>query len=65
MTGVADLILIFGVFLGLLLGGMWIPFAIGISGISYLVYSDGWDALRALGLVAWGGMNSFTLTAIP
>ena len=65
MTGVADLILIFGVFLGLLLGGMWIPFAIGISGITYLVYSDGWDALRALGLVAWGGMNSFTLTAIP
>lgn len=65
MIGVADLILIFGVFLGLLLGGMWIPFAIGISGITYLVYSDGWDALRALGLVAWGGMNSFTLTAIP
>ena len=39
MIGVADLILIFGVFLGLLLGGMWIPFAIGISGIPYLVYS--------------------------
>ena len=65
MTGVADLILVFGVFLGLLLGGMWIPFAIGISGITYLVYNDGWDALRALGLVSWGGMNSFTLTAIP
>lgn len=65
MTGASDLILVFGVFLALLLGGMWIPFAIGISGITYLVYSDGWDALRALGLVSWGGINSFTLTAIP
>ncbi len=65
MTDISDFILVFGLFLGLLLGGMWIPFAIGISGIAYLAYSGGFDALRALGFVSWGGINSFTLTAIP
>lgn len=65
MSGVFDVLLVTTVFLVLLIGGLWIPFAIGITGLVYLFYSGGWTSFRALGLVSWGGMNSFTLTAIP
>lgn len=64
LSGTAT-ILIFAVFMGLLLGGMWIPFAIGIGGLVYLVAAMGPSGLDALGLVAWGSTNSFTLTAVP
>ena len=52
-------------FLGLLVSGMWIPFAVGISAVAYLVHAGGLPSLTSLGLVSWGSMNSFTLTAIP
>ena len=58
-------VLIFGAFLGLLAGGLWIPFAIGIAGLLYILIEQGPFGLRALGLISWGGMNSFTLTAVP
>ncbi|BBK33988.1 tripartite ATP-independent transporter DctM subunit [Stella humosa] len=66
MSGwVADFALALGVLLALLLGGMWIPFAIGIAGLVSLYFADGLMGFRALGLVTWGSVNSFTLTAIP
>ena len=66
MSGwVADFVLALGVLLALLLGGMWIPFAIGIAGLVSLYFADGLMGFRALGLVTWGSVNSFTLTAIP
>ncbi|WP_374445470.1 TRAP transporter large permease [Stella sp.] len=66
MSGwVADFALALGVLLALLLGGMWIPFAIGIAGLVSLYFADGLIGFRALGLVTWGSVNSFTLTAIP
>ena len=49
----------------LLVGGMWVPFAIGVSGMLAIYLVDGLDGLRALGLVTWGTVNSFTLTSIP
>jgi C4-dicarboxylate transporter DctM subunit len=52
-------------FLGLLVSGMWIPFAVGISALAYLIHAGGVPSLTSLGLVSWGSMNSFTLTAIP
>ncbi len=52
-------------FLGLLISGMWIPFAVGIAALGWLLASGGLPSLRSLGLVSWGSMNSFTLTAIP
>jgi tripartite ATP-independent transporter DctM subunit len=52
-------------FLGLLISGMWIPFAVGIAALAWLLASGGLPSLRSLGLVSWGSMNSFTLTAIP
>ncbi|MGE0718107.1 MAG: TRAP transporter large permease [Alphaproteobacteria bacterium] len=61
----ADFTLALGVLLALLLGGMWIPFAIGIAALVSLWFAEGWIGFRALGLVTWGSVNSFTLTAIP
>jgi tripartite ATP-independent transporter DctM subunit len=52
-------------FLGLLVSGMWIPFAVGIAALAYLLHAGGIPSLTSLGLVSWGSMNSFTLTAIP
>ena len=52
-------------FVGLLVSGMWIPFAVGIAALAYLLHAGGVPSLTSLGLVSWGSMNSFTLTAIP
>ncbi len=55
----------FGAFLMLLACGMSVPFAIAVPGTLYLFMQDGFFALRGLGLVSWGSMDSFTLTAVP
>ncbi len=60
-----DVILIFGMFLILLMGGLWAPFAIASSALVYIFLEGGLRGLKAIGFVSWGGMNSFTLTAIP
>jgi tripartite ATP-independent transporter DctM subunit len=65
MTWIGDIGLASGVLIALLLGGMWIPFAVSVSATLYLFLSGGVGSFRALGLVSWGSMNSFTLTAIP
>src|SRR6267378_2289243 len=44
---------------------MAIPFAIGVPAIVYLLLHGGIPALRGIGLMSWGSMNSFALTAIP
>jgi C4-dicarboxylate transporter, DctM subunit len=61
----AQLIGSFGLFLVLLAFGMAVPFAIAIPGVVYLLFQGGPSALNAIGLVTWGSMNSFTLTALP
>ncbi|HQT79911.1 MAG TPA: TRAP transporter large permease subunit, partial [Rhodopila sp.] len=55
----------FGIFLFLLAAGMAVPFAIAVPGVIYLLMQNGLTALKGIGLVTWGSMNSFTLTAIP
>src|ERR1700733_9780536 len=60
-----QLIFSFGVFLLLLAAGMAVPFAIAVPGILYLLMQNGLTSLKGIGLVTWGSMNSFTLTAIP
>jgi tripartite ATP-independent transporter DctM subunit len=55
----------FGIFLLLLAAGMAVPFAIAVPGVIYLLMQNGLTALKGIGLVTWGSMNSFTLTAIP
>ena len=51
--------------LGLLISGMWVPFAIATAGLFSLYTNFGSSAFGALGLVTWGTLNSFTLSAIP
>lgn len=61
-------ILLLGVgllFAVLLLGGMWIPLTIGVSALAYMWVQGGFGSMRAMGLVSWSSMNSFTLTTIP
>jgi C4-dicarboxylate transporter, DctM subunit len=61
----AQLIGSFGIFLLLLAAGMAVPFAIAVPGVIYLLMQNGMTALKGIGLVTWGSMDSFTLTAIP
>jgi tripartite ATP-independent transporter DctM subunit len=49
----------------LLLGGMWIPFAIGIGGVFMLILYEGTSSLNSLGFVVWGSLNSSTLSCVP
>ena len=44
-------------FATLLIGGMWVPFAVGVASIAYLLQLGGLDALRAMGLVSWSSTN--------
>src|SRR5436305_9416619 len=52
-------------FLGLLTAGMPVPFAIAVPAVVYLLMQGGFDALSGLGLMSWGSMNTFALTAVP
>ena len=49
----------------LLVGGLWIPFAIGAAAIAVIVAQKGLSGLTAIGVVTWSSSNSFTLTAVP
>lgn len=65
MTPGVELVFVLGVFVGLLCLGMTIPFAIAVPSVLYLLMHAGLPGLKGVGLVTWGSMNSFTLTAIP
>src|SRR5581483_9365547 len=65
VTPTLEILLVMVIFLGLLAAGMAIPFAIGVPAIVYLVVHGGVPALKGIGLMSWGSMNSFSLTAIP
>lgn len=65
MTPGVELIFVLAVFVGLLCVGMTIPFAITVPSVLYLLLHAGLPGLKGIGLVSWGSMNSFTLSAIP
>jgi tripartite ATP-independent transporter DctM subunit len=65
MSEGVEIVLIMVVFLGLLAAGMAIPFAIGVPAIVYLLLHGGVPALKGIGLMSWGSMNSRSLSAIP
>ena len=60
-----QIVFVFGVFLFLLVIGMSVPFAITVPSLVYIFLQGGFKGFKALGLVSWGSMNSFVLTAIP
>ncbi|NGR06549.1 TRAP transporter large permease [bacterium SGD-2] len=61
----AQMSLVSLIFLVLLMGGMWIPFAIAIAAVLYIYIASGVAGFNGLGLVSWGSTYSFILTAIP
>ena len=65
MSSSTEIILIFGFFIALLCSGLWVPFAITVASLLYVATHGGLGSLKAMGLVSWGSMDSFTLTAIP
>ncbi|MFT4064519.1 TRAP transporter large permease [Paraburkholderia sp.] len=65
MSPELQIALSFGAFLLFLACGMSVPFAIAVPGTLYLLMQSGIDGLRGIGLVTWGSMDSFTLTAVP
>jgi C4-dicarboxylate transporter, DctM subunit len=65
MSSGVELVFILFVFLALLCVGMTIPFAILVPSVLYLLTHAGLAGLKGLGLVSWGSMDSFTLSAIP
>ncbi len=65
MSWQVEFLLVFGGFAALMLAGMWVPFAIGVSALVFLYVVGGWASFNALGLVSWSSTNSFTLTSIP
>jgi tripartite ATP-independent transporter DctM subunit len=60
-----QLLIVTVLFLGLLTAGMPVPFAIVVPAVTYLFLQGGLAALNSLGLVSWGSMNVFALTAVP
>ena len=60
-----ELVFVLAIFLSLLCAGMTIPFAITVPSVLYLLLHAGLPGLKGIGLVSWGSMNSFTLSAIP
>ena len=60
-----QILLVTVLFLGLLTAGMPVPFAITLPAVIYLLLQGGIPALNSLGLVSWGSMNVFALTAVP
>jgi len=65
MDMVLEAVILLVLFIALLLGGLWIPFAMAATGTAMIYATSGWSGFNALGLLTWGSMNSFTLTAIP
>lgn len=65
MSWLLDAAILFGVFFSLLVLGVWIPLAIGAAGLIYLALTSGLGSFQGLGLALWGGVNNFTLAAIP
>lgn len=60
-----EVILAFGLLIGLIVGGMWVQFAVAGAGLYYIWLLKGFAGWKALGIVSWGAANSFTLAAIP
>jgi C4-dicarboxylate transporter DctM subunit len=60
-----ELVFVLAIFVGLLCVGMTIPFAITVPSVLYLLLHAALPGLKGIGLVSWGSMNSFTLSAIP
>lgn len=65
MSQTADTLIVLAAFLGMMAGGLWIPFAIGLTGLLYIFVSLGPAGFNGIGLVAWASTANFSLSALP
>lgn len=65
MTWEIELLLFLGLLLGLLVSGMWVPFGIGVGALTVLYINFGFGAFKSVGVIAWGSLNNYPLSAIP
>ncbi|KFL29571.1 hypothetical protein JP75_20250 [Devosia riboflavina] len=54
-----------GLFTALLVGGLWVPVTLGITGIAILVIAGYGAQLPSIGAIYWNNSGSFVLIAIP
>ncbi len=59
------LLLVTGILGTLLIMGLWIPIAIGATGLIVIAYTHGGIPIGIVGTAVFNSVNSFTLTAVP
>ena len=59
------LILLIGLLVSLLVAGLWIPFALGVTGIVMLLLHGDAVSLPSVASIGWNTMESFVLTSVP
>ena len=58
-------LLVLLVTLAMLLSGVPVAFGLGVMSIAFLVFFQGFDALRVVAETFYAGLNDFTLVSIP
>ncbi len=58
-------VLVLVVTLAMLLSGVPVAFGLGVMSIAFLVFFQGFDALRVVAETFYAGLNDFTLVSIP
>ena len=59
------LLVLIALLLVLLASGLWIPFALGVTGIVMLVLGGHGASLASVASIGWNTMESFVLTSVP
>lgn len=65
MSLVYELGALFALLLVLIAASLWIPVALGVSSLLFLVLVDGVDSVQLIGDTSYNTVDSFVLTAIP
>jgi tripartite ATP-independent transporter DctM subunit len=60
-----NLLLLVGVLVALLVGGLWIPFALGVAGVVVMLLHGDAGSLVSLASIGWNTMENFVLTSVP
>ena len=65
MTPTTQGLLVLVVTLAMLLSGVPVAFGLGVMSIGFIVFFQGFDALRVVAETFYAGLNDFTLVSIP
>lgn len=65
MSWEASLLLLIGILVGLLLSGLWIPFALGVAGLLVMLLHGDARSVVSVASIGWNTMENFVLTSVP